>query len=145
MVRWQQIDGAGTAVLADRVLAARERRICVLPEQKRQQASYWAGELDRRGVIEAELAAPVPQPRTVVGAWLQALMLREQARHRDLSLQLNRGQRDWSEDEAAVAAAAFDLMLARVLAPGSPTVARESPNRYDFGNQWPLPRRREMI
>lgn len=124
-VRWQLLEGTDAAELATRVLAQRERRIVELPGEARQQASYWAHELDRRGSIEAELAAPVPEPRTVVGAWLKALVLRDEELYRELTPQLTRGQPGQGEDQAAVVAAAVHLMLARLFPPGSPPGAVE--------------------
>jgi hypothetical protein len=103
-------DGPSTAeqvtAFAGRLLAQRDRRVAELPEDVRQRFGSWSEKLERRGVVEAALAEPVPQPQTRVGAWLRAFLLRDpelMARHRHGT--------GWSEDETPVLDAAFVLQI----------------------------------
>ncbi len=52
-----------------------------------------------------------PQPRTVVGRWLRALLLHDDQERDRLLRQLNRGKAGWSKDEAGVMQAACDLAV----------------------------------
>src|SRR5258708_37493247 len=52
-----------------------------------------------------------PQPRTVVGRWLRALLLHDDRERDRLVRQLNRGKAGWSKDEAGVMQAACDLAV----------------------------------
>jgi hypothetical protein len=98
---------------AGRLLAQRDRRVAELPEDSRQQFGSWSEKLERRGVLDAALAEPVPQPQTRVGAWLRAFLLRDpglMAAHR-------RGT-GWNENETPVLDAAFVLQVRRFFGAG---------------------------
>jgi len=127
MVRWQSTDWRPTkqeeavevAALAARVLAQRDRRIAELPDEARQEVAYWSGQLDRRGALEAALAWPIPAPRTVIGAYLRAVLLDEQERRGQLRGRVNLAQPNgWNDDEYAVVQAVFELQVRRYFGTG---------------------------
>lgn len=112
MVRWKSVElnAEEVAAFGTRILAQRDLWIAELPAETRQQVDYWAGQLDRRGALEAVLAGPVREPRTVVGAWLGALLRRESERRRELLSRL-KGNAGVDVDETAVIRAAFGLLV----------------------------------
>jgi len=105
-------DGLATAeqvaAFAGLLLAQRDRRVAELPADSRRQFNSRSADLERRGAVDDALAQLIPQPRTRVGAWLRALLLRDpelMARHR-------RGT-GWSAEETTVLQAAFILQVRR--------------------------------
>jgi len=59
----------------------------------------------------SESGSVMSLPRTVIGAWLVAMMLRQPEVRRQLSARLNDGRPGWSDDEAAVVKAACELAM----------------------------------
>ena len=57
------------------------------------------------------MSKPGQSPRTVMGDWLVAVLLRRLEVRRQLSARLNSGRPGWDDDEAAVAAAACELAM----------------------------------
>jgi hypothetical protein len=58
--------------------------------------------------------SPPAQPRTVMGLWLRALLLRDREARKQLSGQLNGGKLGFNCDEAAVVRAACELSVRRL-------------------------------
>jgi hypothetical protein len=57
------------------------------------------------------------RPRTNVGLWLQAGLLRQDARRDELRTTLNRGVPGWNNDEPAVVQGAFEIVMRRLFGP----------------------------
>jgi hypothetical protein len=64
--------------------------------------------------IRRRLRSRPAQPRTVMGMWLRALMLRDAETRKWLSGQLNGGKLGFNRDEAAVVQAACELVVRRL-------------------------------
>jgi hypothetical protein len=62
--------------------------------------------------LRAKRSKPA-MPRTVMGLWLRAFLLRDARRLRELTAKLNGGKRGWSYDEAGVVQAASELAVRR--------------------------------
>jgi len=148
MVRWKPaLNADEVAAFAARLLAQRDLRIAELPPETRQQVEYWSAQLDRRGALDAALAGPVPEPRTVMGALLRAMLRGEVEKQHELEA-IDR-QNGGRPDDLAVVQAAFE-QLARRLAgakPDAPVAARIA--AVDLTNEQGSPvnraQRREMI
>jgi hypothetical protein len=97
-----------TADYAGRLLAQRDRRVAELGEDARQRFGDWSADLERRGVLDAALAAPVPRLRTRVGGWLRAFLLGDP----ELMARYRHGT-GWSGEETPVLQAAFVLQVRR--------------------------------
>jgi hypothetical protein len=56
---------------------------------------------------------PTARPRTVVGLWLRAMLMRDVEVRRQLTRELNGGKKGWNYDEPAVVQAICELMVRR--------------------------------
>jgi hypothetical protein len=54
------------------------------------------------------------RPRTNVGLWLQAILMRDHERRDALRTTLNRGRPGWNDDEPAVVGAVFEIVMRRL-------------------------------
>jgi len=68
--------------------------------------------------LRVELGSMVARPRTVMGLWLRALIMRDTALIEELGRQLNGGRSGWNDDEAGVIQAACDLAVRSYFRPG---------------------------
>ena len=131
-VCWQSDEGENAAALAafaERIKARRDCRLACLPLQALGRAAAELAELERSELLDAavaELGTPAPAtrqcsqyspgegPRTHVGRWLRASLLRQTELRDRLKSELNGGKTTgWSHDEPAVVEAACELVAAR--------------------------------
>jgi hypothetical protein len=122
MVRWKalQLNAGEVTALGARILAQRDLRIAELPPEARQEVGDWSVHLDRRGALEALLAGPAPEPRTIIGAWLRALLRGEKEKSQELASRLGE-KRGRDDDQLAVIRAAFDQLVRRYFGAGPDT------------------------
>jgi hypothetical protein len=76
------------------------RRIILMPQRE-----------DRLLLMSARSS---PKPRTYIGLFIQASLLRQREERQRLIGKLNAGRPGWNDDEPAVAEAAFELALRRL-------------------------------
>jgi hypothetical protein len=122
-VRWENGESKRSeqvTALADRIrMRGRARRVGFTADW-RERISGREAELTASGRLEAEIAAldgtagaGQPRPRTVVGRWLEALILGAEEERQRLNPQLNGGAPGWNDAEPAVVEALTVLVARR--------------------------------